>query len=133
MSKKNAMQEKLKEYKTKRNALTPTEALNQPLEEPTEEVVKEITTDISQNKSVGISDITEPVNTITGNQKMQNLLNKKKKVEDTHTRRTFLVRNDLLSRLDSYAKKIGNSGFKTEFINIVIEEGLAELEGIKDK
>ncbi|WCK57719.1 hypothetical protein PP175_27165 (plasmid) [Aneurinibacillus sp. Ricciae_BoGa-3] len=50
----------------------------------------------------------------------------KQRVEDTHTRRTFLVRNDLLERLDAISEK--KHGFKIEFINLAIEAALQELE-----
>lgn len=48
----------------------------------------------------------------------------KKRIEDTHTRRTFLIRNDLLEQLDAVSK--GAHGFKIEFINIAIESALEE-------
>lgn len=53
---------------------------------------------------------------------------KKLRVEDTHTRSTFLFRNDLQSRLDKLAKKSKVRGFKTEFINDAIEKMLNEYE-----
>jgi hypothetical protein len=49
-----------------------------------------------------------------------------KKVEETHKRSTFLVRRDLLKRLDKLAS--GRHGFKTEFINYAIEKALVEIE-----
>ncbi|MCD5326159.1 MULTISPECIES: ribbon-helix-helix domain-containing protein [Pontibacillus] len=52
--------------------------------------------------------------------------NNKKKVEDTHTRHTFLIDNDLIERLDKLAK--GRRGFKKEFINQMIREGLDRYE-----
>lgn len=58
--------------------------------------------------------------------KHQILSFKKQKVEDTHTRQTFLVRNELLARFDKLAK--GKHGFKTEFINYAIESALNEIE-----
>ena len=51
---------------------------------------------------------------------------KKPTVEDTHTRATFLFRNDLAKRLDKLAK--GKRGFKTEFLNTAIEALLNEME-----
>jgi hypothetical protein len=63
----------------------------------------------------------------------QNLLNKYEEktnratVEDTHTRSTFLFRNDLSDRLDKLAKK-KKRGFKTLFINDAIEALLDEME-----
>ncbi|WP_047981736.1 hypothetical protein [Ornithinibacillus contaminans] len=58
--------------------------------------------------------------------KHQILSFKKQKIEDTHTRSTFLVRNELLARFDKLAK--GKHGFKTEFINYAIESALNEIE-----
>ncbi|WP_077324119.1 hypothetical protein [Virgibacillus siamensis] len=49
-----------------------------------------------------------------------------KKVEDSHSRRTFLVENELLKRLDKLAKN--KHGFKTEFINYAIESALDDIE-----
>lgn len=51
---------------------------------------------------------------------------KKVRVEDTHTRKTYLVRNDLLDRIEKVANN--THGFKIEFINFAIELALAELE-----
>jgi len=56
------------------------------------------------------------------------MIKSKKRMEETHTRRTFLIRNDLLKRLDKKAKNIKNKGFKTEFINYILEKGLDELD-----
>lgn len=55
--------------------------------------------------------------------------NKQKKptMEDTHTRTTFLVRNDLKKRLDRLASN--KRGFKTEFINMALRILLDEIEG----
>lgn len=51
---------------------------------------------------------------------------KKKTVEETHTRATFLFRNDLQERLDKLAD--GKRGFKTMFLNEAIEAMLDEME-----
>lgn len=59
--------------------------------------------------------------------KFQELSKTKKKVEDTHTRKTFLVRNDLIERLNKVANE-RHHGFQTEFINIAIEYGLDRTE-----
>lgn len=59
---------------------------------------------------------------------LSDLVKGKTKLEDTHTRRTFLVRNDLLKRLDEIAEKTNNRSFKTDFINYVIKRGLDELD-----
>lgn len=51
----------------------------------------------------------------------------KKRVEDTHIRRTFLVDKDLDKRLDKLAKK-RERGFKTLLINQAIEQAIREYE-----
>lgn len=51
---------------------------------------------------------------------------KKERIEDTHTRKTYLVRNDLLERIENVSS--GTHGFKIEFINFAIELALAEYE-----
>jgi len=73
--------------------------------------------------------IVEPVKEKKDEQ-LSKIVKKKEKVEDTHTRRTFLVKNELLQELDDFANQINNNGFKTEFINYVIEKGLTELKNI---
>jgi hypothetical protein len=51
----------------------------------------------------------------------------KPRVEDTHTRDTYLIRNDLLERLNKVAAK-QSKGFKMRLINYLLEEGLKSLE-----
>lgn len=51
----------------------------------------------------------------------------KKTVEETHTRSTFLFRNDLSDRLSDLAQE-RDRGFKTMFINMAIEALLDEWE-----
>lgn len=48
-------------------------------------------------------------------------------VEETHTRTTFLLRNDLKARLDNLAEQ-NKRGYKTEFINKAIEMLLDAME-----
>lgn len=48
------------------------------------------------------------------------LTSKKGKVEDTHTRQTYLIRNSLLERFTKAAKN-KHKGFKTEVVNLGIE------------
>lgn len=55
------------------------------------------------------------------------LFQKPPRLEDTHTRRTFFIRNDLLERLDNMDQKIENFN-RTKFINYLLERGLDELE-----
>ena len=64
---------------------------------------------------------------------LSKMVKKKEKMEDTHTRRTFLVKNELLQELDDVADQINNTGFKTEFINYVIDKGLSELRNIDEE
>ncbi|WAH39481.1 hypothetical protein [Alicyclobacillus dauci] len=53
---------------------------------------------------------------------------KRPTIEETHTRATWLVRNDLLKRLEKLAKH-QQRGFKTHVVNYAIERILDELEG----
>jgi hypothetical protein len=77
-------------------------------------------------------DVTQRQTSISVQQVKDELLNmyqkksKKETVEDTHTRTTFLFRNDLAKRLDKLAKN--KRGFKTMFMNKAIEALLDELE-----
>lgn len=57
---------------------------------------------------------------------------KRETVEDTHTRKTFIVRNDLLRELDKLSKKQGR-GFQTWFVNMAFERLLEELRGSQTK
>lgn len=52
---------------------------------------------------------------------------KKQTIEETHTRKTYLIRNDLLKRLDKLAKK-QSKGFKTKCINYALEQFLDKIE-----
>lgn len=53
---------------------------------------------------------------------------KKPTIEETHTRGTWLIRNDLLKRLDKLSKH-QQRGFKTHLVNYALEQVLNELEG----
>lgn len=55
---------------------------------------------------------------------------KKKTVEETHTRQTYLIDNDLIKRLNKLATKKGK-GFKTALINRALATALDELEQLK--
>lgn len=50
-------------------------------------------------------------------------------VEETHTRDTYLIRNDLLERFNRLAKN-EKKGFKMRFINYVLEKELDKIEKI---
>lgn len=52
---------------------------------------------------------------------------KKPTIEETHTRGTYLIRNDLLKRLNKLAKH-QHRGFKTHLVNYALERILDELE-----
>jgi hypothetical protein len=89
----------------------------------------------SNNKTVTedvIQDVIQEPHSVSVAQVKDDLLSlydektKKEKVEDTHTRTTFLFRNDLSKRLDKLAKN--KRGFKTLFMNKAIEALLDELE-----
>jgi len=62
---------------------------------------------------------------------LSKMVETKQRMEETHTRRTFLIKNELLKRLDKKAKGVENKGFKTEFINYILEKGLDELDQLK--
>lgn len=51
---------------------------------------------------------------------------KKKTVEETHTRQTYLIRNDLLKELNKVSRKQGK-GFKTKVINYALEQFLNDI------
>lgn len=55
---------------------------------------------------------------------------KRKTIEETHTRQTYLIRNDLIKRMERLAEK-KERGFKTALVNHAIEKVLEELEGTK--
>lgn len=54
---------------------------------------------------------------------------KKKTMEETHTRRTFLIRNDILKRYEQATK--GKRGLKTRLINDALEAMLDALDSSK--
>jgi hypothetical protein len=60
---------------------------------------------------------------------IDSFLEKKKKatVEETHTRQTFLIHNDLLKRMNKAAKG-RERGFKTALVNEAIKRMLDEIE-----
>jgi|SRR5699024_3046766 len=80
--------------------------------------------------------IVEPLeksnNSENSSKELSDIVKRKKRIEDSHTRRTFLVKNELLERLDNLANKVNNTGFKTEFINYIMEKGLSDLEKIEE-
>ncbi|MBD7971098.1 hypothetical protein, partial [Paenibacillus gallinarum] len=53
--------------------------------------------------------------------------NRKPRVEDTHTRDTYLIRNDLLARFNKLAEK-QEKGFKMRMVNYLLEKELDKIE-----
>lgn len=99
-------------------------------EEPStkqKEIKEENKTDIAQ-KSVALKAETTEISGGKDSQGLKKLRQKatKQRIEDTHTRKTYLVRNDLVDRLEDASG--GTHGFKIEFINYAIESALNELE-----
>ena len=52
---------------------------------------------------------------------------KRDTVESTHTRKTFIVRNDLLRELDKLSRKQGR-GFQTWFVNMAFERLIEDIK-----
>jgi hypothetical protein len=99
------------------------ELAQNPLESSTDTVLGE---DLSSDSISGLEGdeltFTSPISN-----KIMRLTSKKGKVEDTHTRQTYLIRNSLLERFTKAAKN-KHKGFKTEVVNLGIEMVLDMLE-----
>lgn len=54
----------------------------------------------------------------------------KKTIDQTHTRQTYLVRNELIKRMNKLSKSQGK-GFKTKVVNHALEMVLDELEALQ--
>lgn len=80
------------------------------------------------NSNTETKDVTLQESKALGKEILQSYEEKKKAktVEETHTRVTFLCRNDLAARLDKVSR--GKRGFKTMALNKAIENLLDELE-----
>lgn len=85
------------------------------------ESIRDIKTFNPETSPKTIKDITDSI------MSMYDEKTKKKTVEETHTRATFLFRKDLQARLDKLAD--GKRGFKTLFLNKAVETLLDEMEG----
>jgi hypothetical protein len=72
-------------------------------------------------------EITEQISPI---QAFFEITKQRETVEDTHTRKTFIIKNELLKRFEKLQKKHGR-GFQTWFINEAIQRLLIEIEGNK--
>lgn len=127
------LEKKLAEFQSR--SVTPTSAIMKPVKkddktsEPESSDIKEESELKVVEQKVEEKDVIkeEEVDNIES-KTLSDLVKGKTKLEDTHTRRTFLVRNDLLKRLDEIAEKTNNRSFKTDFINYVIKRGLDELD-----
>ncbi|AYC54163.1 hypothetical protein CHCC15075_1702 [Bacillus licheniformis] len=84
-------------------------------------------------EEVSVTEETDEANKNYAEQFFETFESKQKKptIEDTHTRTTFLVENDLRKRLDKLAK--GKRGFKTSFVNTALRILLDEAEGKQKK
>jgi hypothetical protein len=109
--------------KTEPEQQTVSEPAQNPLEGPTDTVSGE---DLSSDSIPSLED-DEPTYTSPISNKIMRLTSKKGKVEDTHTRQTYLIRNSLLERFTKAAKN-KHKGFKTEVVNLGIEMVLDMLE-----
>jgi|SRR5699024_10928661 len=115
------MKAKLEESKGRKKS-TPTEALLEPFNDGESDNEKEEKKGIEPKKK---DESTLPSKSV--DDKFESLTVKKKKMEDTHKRKTFLVDKKLIERLNKLAKN-KHHGFQTEFINVVIEYGLKRME-----
>src|SRR5699024_4441422 len=90
----------------------------------TDDNMEDILNNYKKKKINPSADIVDPVeDKKESSDQLSKIVKKKERMEDTHTRRTFLVKNELLNKLDEKSEQINNTGFKTEFINYVIEKG----------
>lgn len=81
---------------------------------------------VNDNRESSSKTIRDVTNSIMS---MYDEKSKKKTVEETHNRATFLFRKDLQERLDKLAD--GKRGFKTMFMNKAIEALLDEMESME--
>lgn len=81
---------------------------------------------LNNNREASSKTIRDVTNSIMS---MYDEKSKKKTVEETHNRATFLFRKDLQERLDKLAD--GKRGFKTMFMNKAIEALLDEMESME--
>lgn len=85
------------------------------------ELLKKLLKELESDKEESVSNQNLPEELI---------LKRRKKVEETHTRKTYLVRNELVDRLEQKKKDIGH-GFLTRFINYAIENALDEIDNLE--
>lgn len=105
----------------------PITAFNQPKKEeetkaaaPEKELPIEETPEAEAKKEATIRDLTKDI------MSDYEAIVKRERVEDTHTRATFLIHNDLLKRLDKVSR--GKRGYKKILVNRALERILDEIE-----
>lgn len=88
---------------------------------------------ISKSDPVPEVDSTEGVSKPDKEQNFLSVFQKKKKptVEETHTRQTWLIRNDLIAALDALATD-QDRGFKTQLVNYALEKVIDEVKRNSD-
>jgi hypothetical protein len=89
---------------------------------------EEYCNDESKNENT-IEDVVESTpNEISHNRDITSIMRERKKEkEPTHKQQSFYIRRDLLKEMSKAQKKFGY-GFKTEFINLAIENELKRLK-----
>lgn len=120
-----SMQEKLERFKT--GKLNPADSFLDSEENKPKKINESKENKVDEEVKDEISVTSEPTSEL-GMAGFLESQSRRNRIEDTHTRRTFLIRNDLLKRFDNISKKVGSKGFKTNFINFVISDALNELE-----
>lgn len=75
----------------------------------------------------GSTDGTETLDIAGFAKAFEQQVKERQKMEDIYSRHTFLIRNDLLKRLEKTVKKKPR-GFKTQLINKLLETALDQLE-----
>lgn len=88
--------------------------------ENAQKAVEEVLEEVEDNSSTTVKDVVARFQ-----EKYKEKVNKPT-VEETHTRTTFLFRNDLAKRLEKLSRN--KRGYKTQFINEAIEALLNEIE-----
>lgn len=118
-----------RQKKTPLNAFLETETTLNNKNEQTNVSLKSNTNDEKSNEQGLINDHdNKEVNTEEGFWKMIEEEKKKRKtIEDSYTRQTYLIRNDLLERFENIAKS-QPWGFKRRAINYALEKFLDEIE-----
>ncbi|PEQ68114.1 hypothetical protein [Bacillus cereus] len=98
------------------------EQVQEPINDDTPEVIQE-TEEINEQQN---EDESEHVHDKFTEQFLEQF-NKKVTKEDTHTRQTWLIKNETIKRLDKLSKG-KKKGFKTELVNQALEMFLNRIE-----